>query len=630
MCSQATQASAVVSADDASKTRLASAALSLSHRRRIQSQWSCARHTATRADSGNGQFHQHVFPSQMERDESLDVFLTNHGDDVDHDRFINVSRYARLLNVLDLYVDLPSDRASSASLSSSLSSTETSFASDHSSSDSPPKFGTTGDDSRNLHRDFASRMHRESIAASRQRSVAFTSDDDSSIFFVADALSASLPVVVDDGGGSDSHSRNGGDDGVSLHSRVASSLVQRAYASESHSINGEIPFSAILTVADACIDIIRNETNCRQRSISSPSVQSRLARRLSDWLSYSGNCTDRNSLPLNLRARMRLESARRLKTGHFDSNRKAMQLHASLAWTTQMFLNSTSWHLFSGDGEKSPTTNQPHPAWFTIPSAPTQSNMVNDNHIGAGMANPDSVFEAVSEHSKPDAARAKTNAPFHRMPAAAQMTIARDFVRADISAQKSALHSSDADDEVTSARSYQPSHDVDFDRDGNIAYHFMSPPFGRYSNQRIQLVENVALAKLTNRTLVQIYSCRLYIFQFTDLHLHTYSLSPESRIVVHHCQVLCDQTAFVSSCSALLPFIIDVPHLERFMRSADVVGSNSTSASTRTSGLRSGSGLKMAVLSDCDRQLRPALGCDSNPYVHHINMPTIPSCIDRI
>jgi hypothetical protein len=68
------------------------------------------------------------------------------------------------------------------------------------------------------------------------------------------------------------------------------------------------------------------------------------------------------------------------------------------------------------------------------------------------------------------------------------------------------------------------------------------------------------------------------------------------------------------------------------MRSGDASGSGSTSGSTSASGVgsTSGSGLKMAVLSDCDRELRPALGCDSNPYVHHTHMPTIPSCTDRI
>ncbi len=93
-------------------------------------------------------------------------------------------------------------------------------------------------------------------------------------------------------------------------------------------------------------------------------------------------------------------------------------------------------------------------------------------------------------------------------------------------------------------------------------------------------------------------------------------------VFLEYVQVLCDHTALVSACSLLLPFIIDVPHLDRFMRSVDTSGSVSaadgSTTSTSGSGSGSGSGLKMALMSDCDRELRPALGCDSNPYVHCI------------
>lgn len=107
----------------------------------------------------------------------------------------------------------------------------------------------------------------------------------------------------------------------------------------------------------------------------------------------------------------------------------------------------------------------------------------------------------------------------------------------------------------------------------------------------------------------------------THLLTHLLSHSHLSKLCVDNFQVLCDQTAFVSACSVLLPFIIDVPHLDEFMRSVDVSGS--TSGSTSASGIGSGGGLKMAVLSDCDRELRPALSCDSNPYVQYSHIPTI-------
>jgi hypothetical protein len=59
---------------------------------------------------------------------------------------------------------------------------------------------------------------------------------------------------------------------------------------------------------------------------------------------------------------------------------------------------------------------------------------------------------------------------------------------------------------------------------------FNAPPFGRYSNQRLQLIENIAISKFTNRTLV-----------------------------------LCAHTAMLSPCGVFMPFVYDLPHLANYV-----------------------------------------------------------------